>query len=216
MHNKKPLSEQSPCLAGMEHIKRFWDGASQTWTAKILPGEFYVSKYDEAVGTVLGSCISACIRDKVMGIGGMNHFMLPAQHEFSSIDWGSEGVSSASRYGNFAMEYLINTILSNGGSRKNLEVKLFGGGQVLANLTDIGQRNILFAYDYLNKEGLKIVAADVGDVYPRKVIYFPQTGKVLVKRLGVVKNDTIARRENKYMKDIEQTSNNSGDIELFD
>lgn len=211
----KPQPNQPPVERGFEHVNRYYDNKHHSWAAKILPGEFYVTTHGEMIGTVLGSCISACIRDKKLGIGGMNHFMLPAQNEHSTAQWGSDANTSATRYGNWAMEYLLNTLYKLGASKSNLEVKLFGGGQVLASMTDIGQRNILFAYDYLRKEGLEVVAADVGDIYSRKVLYFPDTGAVKVRRITTTKNETILQREKGYMDKISDQPS-SGDIELFD
>lgn len=210
----RPL--QPPVSSGFEHVNRYWDEVHQVWAAKILPGEFYVSTHGEMVVTVLGSCIAACIRDKVRGIGGMNHFMLPEQSEYSSDVWGGNPNTAASRYGNWAMEYLINEILKRGGRRENLEVKLFGGGQMIASMTDIGQRNILFAYSYLANEGLKVVAADVGDVYARKVLYFPDTGAVKVRRIKDMKNNTLLDREKTYRNQVANTAPvQSGGIDLF-
>lgn len=183
--------------------------------AKLLPGEFYVSIRGEMIVTVLGSCISACVRDRVHGIGGMNHFMLPAQNEFSSSKWGNSTVSSSSRYGNWAMEYLINEILKAGGERRYLEVKIFGGGNVLSNMTDIGKRNIEFVEEYVAREGLSIIAKDVGDIYPRKVLYFPDTGAVKMRKLRSVQNDTLISRERAYLEKIKQRSQDGG-VELFD
>ncbi len=182
--------------------------------AKIMPGEFYVSLHGEMIVTVLGSCVSACIRDKVHGIGGMNHFMLPIQGVHSSPKWGSSDISSASRYGNWAMEFLINEILKAGGERRNLEVKIFGGGNVLSNMTNIGQRNIDFVKKYLWSEALDIVAEDIGDMFPRKVLYFPDTGAVKVRKMRQMRNDTVIQREKAYIEDINKKPK-SGEVELF-
>ncbi|VAX00651.1 Chemotaxis protein CheD [hydrothermal vent metagenome] len=203
------------CLQGFERINRYWDRRNEIHAAKILPGEFYVTKHNEAVLTVLGSCVSACLRDKVKGIGGMNHFMLPVGTEDNRAEL--DKVGNAARYGNFAMEQLINTILSNGGKRENLEVKIFGGGKVLNGMDqiDIGHKNISFIRGYVILEGLEVAAQDLGDVYPRKVMYFPRTGKVWVKKLHRVDNKTIANRENRYKVEIQQQPIES-DIELFD
>jgi chemotaxis protein CheD len=200
---------------GFEHVNRYFDKTHQVWSSKILPGEFYVTAHGEMIGTVLGSCISACVRDVKLGIGGMNHFMLPAQTEHSTEQWGSDANTSATRYGNWAMEYLLNTLYKLGATKQNLEVKLFGGGQVLASMTDIGQRNILFAYDFLRKEGLEVKASDVGDIYSRKILFFPDTGAVKVRRITTTKNETIINREKGYMDSI-RNRDDSSDIELFD
>lgn len=206
----QPLAEK-----GFEHVNRYFDHKLEVWCAKILPGEFYVTTHGEMIGTVLGSCISACIRDTKLGIGGMNHFMLPIQNEHSSAQWGSDANTSETRYGNWAMEYLLNTLYKLGCSKRNLEVKLFGGGQVLASMTDVGQRNILFAYDFLRKEGLNVSAADVGDIFSRKILYFPDTGSVKVRRITTTKNETIIQREKGYLDSIRAHKDDSN-IELFD
>jgi chemotaxis protein CheD len=199
-------------LPGFEHIKRGWSDAHETFSARLNPGEYYVTKNEEAIYTTLGSCISACIRDRVTGVGGMNHFMLPAS--VGEGGWKAAGLGSSTRYGNFAMEHLINEIMKNGGSRKNLEVKLFGGGRIIANMTDVGLRNIEFARDYVATEGLLVTSEDVGDVYPRMVVYFPSSGKVRVKRLRSLHNNTIVEQETKYLHTIEDKPV-SGNIELF-
>jgi len=202
-----PTYERSLALPGFEKINRFWDKTRGMYGAKILPGEFYVTMHDELISTVLGSCISACIRDCKLGLGGMNHFMLPASSSDNS--WGV-----ANRFGNFAMENLINEILKNGGKRENLEVKLFGGGKILANMTDVGLRNIQFAREYVQTENITLISENVGDVYPRKVIYFPATGKALMKRLKSLHNDTVVSREVEYMNDLDNKPAQD-DIELF-
>jgi chemotaxis protein CheD len=207
-----PPARLSLPLPGFENIKRGWNSTYETVAARLLPGEYFVTLHDEAVYTTLGSCISACIRDRVNGIGGMNHFMLPASS--SSDSWKAADNSASTRYGNVAMEHLINNILKNGGKRQNLEAKIFGGGRIIANMTDVGLRNIAFARDYLQTEGLKITSEDVGDTFPRMVVYFPATGKVKVKRLRSLHNNTIVELETRYLSTIEQKPV-SGDIELF-
>lgn len=203
--------QQPSCLTDFEHVNRYWDRLHNTWAAKILPGEYYVTvNPDEAVATTLGSCVSACIRDKVFGIGGMNHFMLPVHSEHTSEVW----MDSATRYGGYAMEHLINTILAHGGNRKNLEVKLTGGGRIIANLSDVGARNIEFVHDFLKTESLPLLAEDLGDVYPRKVMYYPATGKMKVKRLRSMHNETLISREQAYQHELD-VQPDSGGVELF-
>lgn len=182
------------------------------WAAKILPGELYVSMHGEMIATVLGSCVAACVRDVKKGIGGMNHFMLPEPSEHSH-GWGGDNLNT--RYGSWAMEALINEILKRGGRRGTLEVKLFGGGQIIENMTDIGERNINFVKEYMEAEGLKIVAEDLGGLRPRKVLYFPDTGAVKVKRLNQVQNETVYSRERDYAKQVNVESSTDGSVELF-
>lgn len=208
---EKVIPKQPPVLVGFGHVNRYWDKQMHVWAAKILPGEFYVSLHGEMISTVLGSCISACVRDVKKGIGGMNHFMLPEPSEHPT-QWGSDNL--ATRYGNWAMEALINELLKRGGSKKYMEVKLFGGGQIIQHMTDIGARNIEFARSFVLDEGFSISAEDVGGQRPRKVLYFPDTGSVKVKRLNKVANQTIYTREKDYAKHVNVDSTD-GSVELF-
>lgn len=201
-------------LPGFEAIKRYWDRDQSLSTAKILPGDYYVTVYAEMITTVLGSCVSACIRDPAFGVGGMNHFMLPHNNSDGKESWNDTMVNAATRYGNYAMEHLINEILKHGGRREHLEIKIFGGGKVLTSMTNVGRRNIEFVMQYLHTEGFSIVAKNVGDIFPRKVNYYPKTGKVQMKKLKSTHNNTIVNREQSYMKDIEQQPI-GGDIDLF-
>ncbi len=197
-------------LPGFEHIKQYWDKDHNCFAAKILPGEYYVTVENELIVTVLGSCISACIRDPVFGVGGMNHFMLPVGNN----DTAPQGITASTRYGNHAMEQLINDILKHGGNRENLEVKVFGGGKVLAQMTDVGDKNIKFIKEYIATEGLKLVASDVGKIYPRKVYYFPLSGKVRMKKLRSAHNNTVIEREESYRQNIIHQPV-AGEVELF-
>lgn len=202
--------EQPPVLRGFEHIRRYWDQTHQSFAAKILPGEFYVTRADEAVITSLGSCVSACIRDRIYLVGGMNHFMLPEASKHKEIHSGD--LTEAARYGSFAMEQLINEIIKAGGRRENLEVKLFGGGRVLANMSsDVGSKNIRFAREYLADEGLPVIAENVGDTWPRRVVYFPATGKVRMKKL---RSQEVIASERAYQDHLSH-HHIEGAIELF-
>lgn len=209
---KKQRETRGRCLPEFEHINRYWDKVHEVDAAKILPGEFYVTRENELVTTVLGSCVSACIRDTVYGVGGMNHFMLPIE-KGGSLDKNSD----SARYGNHAMEMLINAIMKAGGLKKNLEVKLFGGGRVLSSMSsiDVGEQNITFIKSYVALEGLNVITADLGDIYPRKIIYFPQTGRALMKKLRKVHNETLEKRESTYRKQISTQKDDADDIELF-
>ncbi|MEY4195776.1 MAG: chemoreceptor glutamine deamidase CheD, partial [Pseudomonadota bacterium] len=140
------LTIPDPCLQGFESIQRRWNEKEQITEAKILPGEFYVTTRNERIFTVLGSCIAVCVRDIKTGVGGMNHFMLPIISHERLNEQSSAIIGTATRYGNFAMEHLVNNILKNGGRRGFLEVKVFGGGRVMKAMTDVGQKNIDFIF----------------------------------------------------------------------
>jgi chemotaxis protein CheD len=189
----------------------YYDRTFDCDAAKILPGEYYHTNKDMLIVTVLGSCVSACIRDRVSGLGGMNHFMLP--------DGGSDAnspVSASMRYGTYAMEVLINELLKSGARRENLEAKVFGGGAVLKGFTaiNVGERNAAFVISYLKMEKIRVLAEDLNDIYPRKVYFFPRTGKVLVKKLMQTHNDTLAQRERDYASRL-KVAPVGGEIDLF-
>jgi chemotaxis protein CheD len=111
---------------------------------------------------------------------------------------------------------LINHLFKMGARRNRLEAKVFGGGAVLASLSssNIGARNAEFVLDYLKTEKIPVVAKDLLDSYPRKVYYFPETGRVLVKKLHRVHNETLFSRERDY-KDRLSGTRVEGDVELF-
>jgi len=205
-------SPQPMMLNGFEHINRYWDAKHGVWAAKILPGQLYVTTdADEVICTTLGSCVSACIRDNVLGMGGMNHFMLPIAESNSSGAWDDQ----ATRYGSFAMEQLINEIMKAGGRRENLEMKVTGGGHVIESMANkVGQRNIDFILDYAEVEGIEVLSQDLGDIYPRKVMYYPASGRLRVKRLRSLHNTTLLQREEYYVHELELQPA-AGEVELF-
>ena len=175
------------------HIRRMQDRRFPHEIAAILPGEYFVSDQPMIVYTVLGSCVSACIRDPLARVGGMNHFMLPKPKEGGGDSWGE-----STRYGSYAMESLINDILKRGGVKNRLEVKLFGAGRIYEGNIDVGARNAEWVLEYIKTEGLTVCKTDLGDVLPRKIYYFTESGRVLMKKIEKVKNDTIAAREREY------------------
>ncbi len=215
MKHGSPTAKPDVTL-GFAWQSRAWDATLNCWNARIQPGEFYITSHAEAISTVLGSCISACIRDPQLGIGGMNHFMLPEDTTDGRSSWLDKATGGlATRYGSFAMETLINALLKMGANRARLEVKVFGGGHVLNVGTAVGDRNIDFARQWLRTEGLQVVAEDVGGTSPRRVIYFPADGKVRVKHLRPVEVQEVATRERKYMGSVAQQAT-VDDIELFE
>ena len=209
--NERTGSPDFPVEGSSEHLagNRYFDRTFEIDAVKVLPGEYYVTATNLVVVTVLGSCVSACVRDRIRGIGGMNHFML--------ADAGVDNPASASaRYGSFAMEVLINHLYKLGAQRGNLEAKVFGGGRVMASLTSsqVGDNNARFVLDYLKTEGIPVISQDLLDIYPRKVYFFPKTGRALVKKLVRLHNETVARRESEYAARLSEAPV-GGDVELF-
>ncbi len=212
----EPQREELPKpLPGFEQFQRFWDRENECWMVKILPGEYYVSRGEEAISTVLGSCVSACVRDPARGLGGMNHFMLPEDAAVGPNDWLDPGIGLATRYGSYAMENLINDLLKLGAARERLEIKLFGGGRILAAMTDVGGRNIEFIRNYMTLEGYRVAAEDLGGTQPRKVVYFPGNGRARLRKLRPVENRIISHHEQLYLASLGRQAA-GGDVELFE
>lgn len=189
----------------------YYDRRHNSEAAKIMPGEYYATTRDMLLVTVLGSCVCACIRDKVSGVGGMNHFMLPDAGQEQNNPLGA-----SARYGAYAMEILLNQLFKMGVKRGNLEAKVFGGGAVLRGFTvaNIGEKNAEFVLKFLDTENIPVVAQDLLDIHPRKVYFFPRTGLVRVKKLKKVHNDTIISRESEYVTRL-HFARMEGDVELF-
>ena len=182
----------------------------------IYPGEYHVSSSD-IIATVLGSCISVCIKDNKTGIAGMNHFMLPG-------DMRSEDIflSSSAKYGMFAMEQLINDMIKKNGSKEDFVAKVFGGGHVLNSKKidgNIPESNIEFVKAFLKMEQISVVTQDVGGYTGRKILFFPDTAKVLLKRLASTADSKLIKVEqsykNKLFEENDKLQHAGGDLTLF-
>lgn len=152
----------------------YFDRHFDCMAARVMPGEYYWTSGDMAIMTVLGSCVSACIRDRVSGIGGMNHFMLPSSNESGSM-----------RYGEHAMDVLIEQLLKAGAVHEHLDAKVFGGGKVLPGMhaLNVGERNAEFVLEYLDQVRIRVLAQDLNDSHPRKLVFFPSSGRAMVRKL---------------------------------
>ena len=156
---------------------------------KILPGEYFATAKATTMATLLGSCVTVCLYDKGTGVGGMNHFMLPKPLLKGTAARCATpysppcGHTCSARYGECAFRHLLQRLESLGARRTGLEAKLFGGGRVMEGGTNIGKKNIDFALGYLDERKIPVISSDVGDCCPRKVVFFPATGQVFIKRL---------------------------------
>ncbi len=206
-------NERRLAARNQPEIKRYFDSKYKHMVVKLLPGDHYVSgEPSEMLVTVLGSCVAACIRDPETGIGGMNHFMLPAGDANS---WSA--LNAAMRYGNHAMEVLINEMMRLGCPRERMEVKVFGGANVIGAGGDVGHRNAKFVEEYLANEGFTPAAVDLRGSYGRRIHYFPATGKVKRLLLRRAADRKVFSSESKYQQNMKPSEESSGgDIELFD
>lgn len=180
---------------------------------KLLPGEYFVTSQDMVLTTVLGSCVSACVRDSTAGVGGMNHFMLP-----EDADPSSRSAAAAMRYGAYAMEMLLNELFKAGARRERLEAKVFGGGAVLANMTmlNIGERNADFVLRYLEMEQVRISAQDLRGKLPRRINYFPVTGRVTMRKLKQQGDAVLVEHEEQDLAKALSRQQGRDKVELFD
>ena len=170
----------------------YFDTHFQREAIKLLPGQYFATSGNKLIVTVLGSCVAACIRDPMAGVGGMNHFMLPtATREDSTVR------SAITRYGQHAMTILIEDLEKLGGQRSRFEAKVFGGGKVLNGFDkcDVGQTNAAFVQHFLSETGIPVVGQDLCQDYARKIYYTPATGDVHMKRIRRFNNTTIFERE---------------------
>lgn len=154
----------------------------------VIQGEFkVVSDPDVVLSTILGSCVAACMRDPVAGVGGMNHFLLPGSAEAMASG------GDATRYGVHLMELLINGLLKKGARRERLEAKIFGGAKTIARFSNVGEQNALFARRFLLDEGIQIVGESTGGEHGRKLEYWPLSGRARQYALtGVETQKTVA------------------------
>jgi chemotaxis protein CheD len=179
----------------------------------IQPGEYYVTKEDEVIATVLGSCISVCIKDEKHGIAGMNHFMLPGDFRVDDVF-----NSQSARYGMYAMEMIMGDVIKMGGDRSNLTAKVFGAGHVLntvaLNKNSVPSSNIQFIKAFLSMEGINILKSDVGGYHGRKVLFVPYLNKVFIKRLVPEADSVLAEREKSYQSHLRRETKEE-DLVLF-
>ena len=169
-------------------------GTGEPSVIPVAPCEFFVSGRDVVISTVLGSCVSVCLRDPVIGLGGMNHFLLPAKERASDA---SEPVAGgAGAYGSTAIARLIALMIARGARLPRLEAKVFGGGHLLGSA--VGERNVEMAFTTLREHGIALLASDVGGPWSRRIRFSPRTGVVRLKRLAgkaVASASTIEGRQ---------------------
>ena len=186
------------------NVTRFHDSTTGLDIVQVMPGTLYATSSGECITTILGSCISVCLRDPLSNIGGLNHFMLPGSRP------DNDKSSETNNYGQFAMAQLISKMESLGANTNRFDAKIFGGGSMFPNDQEIGARNIEFATDHLRELGIEITSQDVGLNCSRRIRFFTDTGKVMVKRLRSLHNKHISNQEidyEKYLTSIEKNSN---------
>ena len=141
------------------------------------PGQIFIASEPATVTTILGSCVAVCLWDPLAKIAGINHFLLPSVPVASSHD---------ARYGNRAMQRLIDDIVARGASTHRLMAKIFGGANVILAFTPkkpIGTQNVEMAREVLGRHAIDIVAEQTGGHRGRKLHFDTSTGAVRIKEL---------------------------------
>ncbi len=205
-------TEAEPNQAGdyYDGNRRYYDQNFEVTVVKLFSGDCYATdSLHEMIVTILGSCVAACVRDPIAGVSGMNHFLLPGDPGVSSAN-----ANDAARYGAFAMEQLINKMLALGALKSRMEVKLFGGGNVIDSSAMIGSKNVAFIKKFVQSEGLNVVSNDLGGDYPRRINFFTEDGRVMMRKLKRKDDMRIVAEEKKYEKTLE-VKPVEGSIELF-
>ncbi len=181
---------------------------------EIYPGEYHASRDPCVISTVLGSCVSVALFDAEDGVGGMNHFMLPGKLGGDKIFISNEG-----KYGMFAMELLINAMIKIGARKKALVAKVFGGGKVLKSLQgasgSVADSNVTFAMEYLSEEGIPVRSSDVGGMLGRRIFFFTEDAKVLLKRLSHIQEIPVKQEEDRYLHRLQKEEEQKGAVTLF-
>ena len=187
-------------------MRIFFDSRIQREIVYINAGEYHISTNNEIISTLLGSCISVCLYDRITGIGGMNHFMLPEKTENINITHIERSKLKHSnetmRYGVTAMGALISEMQNHGVKRQNITAKVFGGGKVIAQSSSsngVGWKNIQFVRSYLKVERIPIEAENTGELVARKVSFDTTDNSVSVKHIGM---DSVAKTEKEYLEKI--------------
>lgn len=179
---------------------------------KILPGGWAVEQ-NKPLATLLGSCVAVCLFDPVLKIGGMNHFMLPSGKP------GGNTEHDALLRGDYSMEVLVNALLGRGAQKKRLVAKAFGGGRVIASIkTSIGENNIRFTREWLEREDIPLLCHDFGGPWPRKVLFEPGSGTAWCKRIlnGSALSGEVVKSETLYVQTLDRPVVDTGKkIELF-
>jgi len=166
----------------------------------INPGGWAV-EFERPIATLLGSCVAVCLYDPKLKLAGMNHFLLPSGTRRAGDD------ADTVLHGDFAMEVLRNALYARGAAPARLVAKAFGGGNVVSAIQmAIGERNAVFATQWLEREGIPLLASDFGGNWSRKVVIDPLTGDAYCRRNPINRPESVAmaQAESAYEKSLIQ------------
>jgi len=149
----------------------------------LLPGEYHVTKKSKLLATLLGSCVAVCLRNRVNGSAAMNHFVR------NTDDQSGQAIG---KFGDSSIKHIVKNLMTIDGNMKNLEAKIFGGGQVVGHLNlgmGIGERNIQVAKEVLGEMSIPIIFENVGGKNGRKIYFNTSNFEVEVRQIGSDRKD---------------------------
>lgn len=220
LHTRRSDTEKHQAGGLHDGIKRYYDHNLEHTVVKLMTGDcYFTGDRSEMLVTILGSCVSVCVRDPVAKCGGMNHILLPDAGEATINRNSIKDPGFELRFGAYSMEQLLNGLYKLGAQKHRLEVKVFGGANVVNFNTMIGTKNSTFVLDFLKNEGIAVASRDIGGSHPRRLHYFPDTGKVMMRRLRRADDMRVVEEEKSFQKTArehpEEITHTTGDIELF-
>lgn len=178
----------------------------------INPGGWAIET-ERPISTLLGSCVAVCLFDPKLRLGGMNHFLLPKSASNNSTDL------DVILNGDYSMEVLVNGLLNKGAQKSRLLAKAFGGGTIVTSIRmAIGERNSEFAHQWLDQEGIKLIASDFNGPWSRKIVFVPQSGDAFCRRIPTTQGNIaeVARAEQEYeLSMVTQKKTAEKKIDLF-
>lgn len=178
----------------------------------INPGGWAIES-ERPISTLLGSCVAVCLFDPKLNIGGMNHFLLPSSTSGNNAD------VDVILNGDYSMEVLVNGLLNKGAQKSRLVAKAFGGGTIVSSIRlAIGERNAAFAHEWLEREGIRLIASDFNGPWSRKVVFVPNTGDAFCRRIPTTQANVaaVAKAEHEYELSMAQQKKSVGKkIDLF-
>ncbi|HPO50125.1 MAG TPA: chemotaxis protein CheD [Spirochaetota bacterium] len=196
-------------------MHNFYDSKFKKQVISIGPGEYYTTNQDVIIQTVLGSCVAVCLFTEADDFCGMNHFMLPGDVSKNNIE-----DCDAGRYGMYSMEILINSLLKKGVDKKLIKAKVFGGGNVIdfktAMKSRVGDNNVTFILAFLEEEKIPIVSNHLGGDNARKILFFQEDKRVLLKKINKTEAFNTVKEEIEYNKSIVSETTKKSNIILFD
>jgi chemotaxis protein CheD len=150
----------------------------------VQPGESRLVREPAILRTLLGSCVGIAFRVPRLGVGALCHPMLPRSPARPPVPLSR---AAGRRFVDFAIRDLAQQFDALGACRDEVEVKIFGGGDVLLMVNDkarptVGRLNIEMATRVLAEEGFAVIASSLGGKRGVNIHFNTMTGDVLLQR----------------------------------